>query len=43
MCRFALIGESENSNDDDNGNDAHNESGSIFGKQCSVSFKANKK
>lgn len=36
------MGDSENSNNDDNGNDDHNESGSIFGKQCSASFKANK-
>ena len=36
------MGDSENSNNDDNDKDDHNESGSIFGKQCSASFKANK-
>lgn len=35
-------GDSENSNNDDNDNDDHNESGSIFGKQCSVSLKDKK-
>lgn len=36
------MGDPENSNNDDNDNDDHNESGSIFGKQCSASFKVNK-
>lgn len=39
---FALMGDSENSDDDDNDNEDRNESGSVFGKQCSASFKANK-
>lgn len=42
MWKFALMGDSGNNNNDDNDNDDHNESGSIFGKQCSASFKANK-
>lgn len=37
-----MIGDSENSNNDDNDNGGHNESEGIFGKQCSASFKANK-
>lgn len=36
------MGDSENSNNDDNDNDDHNGRGSIFGKQYSASFKANK-
>lgn len=36
------MGDSQNSKNDDNDNDDDNERGSIFGKQCSASFKTNK-